>query len=372
MTRTARTACLICLLLRPVLSVSGNEIIEQSQKFPPWGIETAFSTGFIIPHHLDMQVYTNRHLSLMELSFCLPATGSRAWHHDWHFPERGWSYLYSSLGNSKILGDVHAIQTWIRFPLVRKGRSSLHLRPGLGVGWFRTVFDPRKNYKNLAIGSHLNVNLGLLAEYRIGLTEHFFAGFRAGLVHFSNGTIITPNYGINIPTLGAAFGWQSGKPARPERPARQIVKKKTAFCIGIAAGTKQILPAGGESYAAGALSFSGAYRLFANGSLGAGFDFFLDTSDEVILSRKGLDTKNRFSLVKPGVKVTGSWEVGRFAFDFHLGYYLGGKDQSDGPVYDILEMKYFMFNKCYLSCFLKTHYAKADFIGWGTGWVFGK
>ncbi|HRY33235.1 MAG TPA: acyloxyacyl hydrolase [Bacteroidales bacterium] len=372
MTLKARIACLFYLCLGSFLPASGNEIQTITQILPPWGIETAFSSGFIIPHHLDMQVYTNRHLSIMEFSLRIPTDGSRAWHHAYHFPERGWSYLYSSLGNSEILGDVHGIQTWIRFPLVRSGNSSLHLKPGLGLGWFRKVFDPRTNYKNLAIGSHLNVNLGLSAEYRIELSEQCFAGLRAGLVHFSNGTIVTPNYGINIPTMGVTFGWQQRRVWKPARIHQDTLKNKTLICIGMAAGTKQILPAGGRSYAVASFSLCATYRFFANGALGAGIDFFLDSSDELILSRKGKETPHSLSLVKPGLKVIRSWEIGRFAFDFQLGCYLGGKDQSDGSVYDILEMRYFMFKQWYLSCFLKTHYAKADFIGWGSGWAFGK
>ncbi|MEI6576456.1 MAG: acyloxyacyl hydrolase [Bacteroidota bacterium] len=334
------------------------------------GFEAKMQYGFIIRHHLDMGLYTDRLFMAFEANTTFQASGKKLWHQNYALPEFGISYFYSGLGNTKILGDVNALIPWIRFPLLKEGGFGFSIRIGLGMGYFKSPFEQFDNYKNLSIGSHLNAGILFDVESRIPLTEKIF--FNAGLSfhHFSNGVIKSPDYGINIPMITAGFLFIP----RPRMNRTRLtvfppVDKKTELRLSAHMGVKQIKPMLGPLFTT--FCFSGDFfkAVSKKSKLGAGLDVFFDTSDKVVLQHDGDTISHYSSLLKPGVKGMYELDLGQLRMFFELGLYLYGKDKNDGPIYHKLGIKYFLSSKTYVCFTLKTHYARADYISAGFGYT---
>lgn len=334
----------------------------------PFALEIRTSYGFVIRHHLDMGVYTTRHFPCFEMNIAWPSSGKSPWQQYYGYPASGLSYWYSSLGNTKILGDVHAVFAWTRIPLFNCRKSEINIRLGCGIGYFRKIFDRYENYKNLAIGSHLNANLQLLLEYRYPINNRFDLTGSLGMAHFSNGTIVTPNYGINVPHASLALSWNEGNwhPLKHDLVPNPF-KRHWNISLSVANGIKEILPVMGKKYLVYSFSAEGIYSRTVKGGIGAGLDVFWDGSERAILKRLKNETTNDAGLLKPGIKAIKQWNLGRTNLNFELGIYLYEKETSDGSVYDKLDLQYFITKRFFANVFLKTHYARADFIGWGCG-----
>jgi hypothetical protein len=330
--------------------------------------------GFVMRHHMDMGVYTISHFPSFEASISREVDGSKIWHQLYHYPTLGVSYWYSNLGNTSILGDVHALFPWIRFPLVRKERFTLNFRLGIGLGYFQKKFDRYSNYKNLAIGSHLNGNIQLLYDLRYSITQHLCLSAGIGIAHFSNGTMITPNYGVNVPALSAGLSWQPAVVAKVTKSNNEDLNPiiKHEFTFDVINGIKKVHPILGKTYLVFAVSGTYLSPISLKHKVGLGFDVFHDASDKDLVFRTYDIKPSEMEISKPGLKAVYEWDMDKLAIDFEMGIYLYQMEKSTGAIYDKLVIKYFVLRDCYLNCYLKTHYARADFIGWGIGYRFCK
>ena len=76
------------------------------------------------------------------------------------------------------------------------------------------------------------------------------------------------------------------------------------------------------------------------------------------------------SILRPGINAAYQLGMSRLAFIFNLGYYLGGKEKSNGPLYEKISVQYGFTKKLYASVMIKVHWGRADYIGWGLGYRF--
>lgn len=339
---------------------------------PPSLPSLEFNTfyGFLIRHHLDMGRYTNIRFPSWELAVSRQTDGSKTWHRDHHFPVQGLSVMYSGLGQTSELGDVWAVIPWLKIPVIRSGSLAVHFQFGTGAGYFQKKFDVLENYKNRAIGSHLNacIQFGLSLQYPVYRNLLLTGGFR--WIHFSNGSIKIPNYGINMPSLFAGLLLQPGRHRNtPEISQRTEEIRNPELRISYFHGTKQILPLNGPRYQVSVLSASCAWPFRRNGSMRSGLDFSVDQSDKALLRDEGRETSSAAELLKTGLFGGISSRFGRTTVYFDAGVYLSGKETSDGAVYDRLGLQVQLTRGLSTGIYLKSHYAKADFIGWGLSYT---
>lgn len=327
------------------------------------------SYGFILPHHPEMKVFSNRHFSLFELSLSRVTAGSLPWHHAYGFPETGVAYLYSDLGNTGILGSVNALCPYVDFPLIKGEEARLGFRFGAGLGWFSRTFHPFDNYKNTAIGSHLNaiIAMKILGEFRLNA----YTGLRAGFsfIHFSNGSTRVPNYGINICALegGVAVSLRRGSPLPYEAPLPEV-KFHPEYHFVLSAGVKEIFPVGGEMYPVFNLAVTALSPVNRHFIAGIGVDIGYDQSDEEILQRKGIPFSGPEEVVKYAANAAGGIRMGKLDVCLHAGVYLYQKENSEGSIYDKIVVNYAFSKHWLLNLTLKTHFARADFIAGGLGY----
>ncbi|MGC8864828.1 MAG: acyloxyacyl hydrolase [Bacteroidales bacterium] len=351
----------ICYLIPVVLKAQMPEIRQ--------GIQTSSIAyyGFILPHHPEMKVFTDHHIQAWEIDLAETTMGSKRWQWSYAYPVLGASLFYSNLGQTGILGEVFAAIPYVDFPLLRGKESSLMFRFGTGLGWFTQTFDRISNYKNTAIGSHLNAAISLQMAGDLALAPRL--SFRPGLsfIHFSNGATRVPNYGINFVAVNAGFSYMLVAP-RGEHIVWEPkpVKPRPEFLTIVTGTVKEIFPVGGEKYFAGNLAIDVRSMVSNHFLAGAGLDITYDVSDREVLRRLGKTIKDLETL-KYALNVHGGVQLGRLDLCLHVGAYLYQEDTSDGWIYDKITATYNLYGPWLLNLTLKTHFARADFVAGGIG-----
>ena len=342
-------------------------------------IEGRVYYGWTLDHHIEM-TYFKRHYPAFEVSIMKATYGKNRWEYMYNYPYIGVAYWYSGLGNTGVLGSAHAILPFINFPLYHKNTFTFHFRLAVGVGYLTKPYDRYENYKNLAIGSHINGAVNLLLEARWRLGKKFMTAVGVSWMHFSNGSIKTPNYGLNMPnvTLAVAYRISKENPYEkrkllPElRPFEFDNKKIIRVDVTAAFGLKdmQAQLGVGNTYFIGTVFANVMKSVSYKSNLGLGFDVSYDGSDVKILELKGITYEHQLQLVKTGINVAYELSFSQMAIMLNAGSYLSGLDKSDGYIYEKLAFRYDLTKNLFASLTLKAHYARADFIAFGLGWKF--
>lgn len=326
--------------------------------------------GFIMPHHKNMQHLTTGHFTAYEINFNVQTHGGKKWHCLYKFPVIGGALWYADLANPQVLGKAVAAYPYMNFHLYHGKNFYLNYRFGLGLGYITKPFDYIENYKNIAIGSHMNATLNMFYELKWMIRKKFSFTTGIGLTHFSNGAFKTPNYGINIPSIfaGVAYYLPHSENSIADISWKDVKEKRTELRLLFAGGMKEIYPPIGDQYGVFMLSLNYVKALNYKRELAAGLDVFLDYSDKRSVKRKGMPLNSDFGILKPGLYAGHNFVFSRLHLLLHLGYYLYAKDKSDGMIYSRFGLEYDLSYKFFAHLALKTHFAKADFVEWGIGY----
>ena len=342
-------------------------------------IETKFHYGFIYPHHLELQIF-NSHFPSFELSLQKETFGKHKWERAFAYPLIGMTFWYSGLGKSPFLGSAFALSPYIDFPLYRYKAFFLGFRFSLGVGYITKKFDRIDNYKNLAIGGHLNAAVNLMIDLRYSLSNRLILSGGISLQHFSNGSLKLPNYGLNYPSVNLGLAYRLVRENKnigdrfypPVEPFAAIVRRSIEFYIGGAIGYKNMESVYGENYFVTHFYENTFFRVSRKSKFGFGFDVSYDPSQLKTLEMNG-DTANRkLEIVRPGINAAYQLDLSKLGFILNLGYYLAGKEKSNGPLYEKISVQYSVTNHLFINIMLKVHWGRADYIGWGIGYRFEK
>ena len=249
---------------------------------------------------------------------------------------------------------------------------------GAGAAYLTKKFDRIDNYKYIAIGSHVNAAVNLMAEYRWKPSPHIQLSAGIQLMHFSNGSLKTPNYGLNIPAVsaGVAFRLNEEQPHILRRPHPDLTmyefdgKKHLEVKIGTIYARKQTGDIDGQKFDIYAGFISVMKSLNNKHNVGMCFDLSWDGSDALLVDRFDTASYNRINLTKPGIAIGYDLVLDRLSFALNAGLYLGGKDKSEGAGYFKFGIQYLIHENIFANLTLKTHYARADYFGLGLGYRF--
>ncbi len=295
----------------------------------------------------------------------------------YNYPIIGIAYWYSDLGRSPYLGNAHAVTPYIEFPLTYGKQTRLYFRTAVGLGYLTKHFDRIENYKNIAIGSHWNAAVSFQLDLKQKIGERFLFAFAIGLNHFSNGSMKTPNFGINIPSVSASLSYRLSK----ENPyfKKKLLPELSPFYFD-GKKTIDLNIAGGLGYKNMNAEREGKFMVgqaFANimrsisykSRIGLGLEASYDGTDEVIMYQKYNEKPdNNFQLTKTGVEVVYELNMSRVSFIGNLGYYLSGKYKGDGNIYEKIGIWYQLNNEFFAHLTLKAHAGRADFLTLGIGY----
>ncbi|MBM3403639.1 MAG: acyloxyacyl hydrolase [Bacteroidetes bacterium] len=367
---------LACLLLC-LWSLSGRGQFDHRLINPNLVVEAKLHYGFIFNHHIELAEFDG-HFPAFEISLARATYGKQKWEQLYNYPIIGIGFWYSALSKSPGLGSAAALFPYINYPLFRVNNFALHFRFALGLGYLTKKFDRIENYKNLAIGSHFNaaVNLMLEARYKVGSRLTLAGGI--SLQHFSNGSLKLPNYGLNIPMINVSAAYLLKRPNKnitdrlipPTDPFEAIPKRNIEIDLIGGWGTKNMEAIFGQNYMVFSLASNTFLPVTGKSKWGIGWDLTYDQSDRHLLHRQNIDEPNDLKIVKSGISAAYQLNMSHLAYIFNFGYYLSGREKSDGPIYQKIGFQLAATDNFLINVTLKVHYGRADFVTWGLGYRF--
>lgn len=333
--------------------------------------------GWTLDHHIEITPY-KRHYPAVEISLLKATYGRTRWEYMYNYPLIGISYWYSDLGRTRPLGSAHAVFPFIDFPLLRNKGFNIYFRLGVGIGYLTRKYDRYDNFENLAIGSHLNGAVNILFEARWRLGSRLIASTGVSLMHFSNGSIKQPNYGLNMPGVNFAIAYRLSHENKYERkkllpelfPFEFDGRKFLQLDLNAALGIKdlQATLGNGNQFIEAVVFGNLLWPVSFKSRIGFGIDISYDGSDKILLKLRGEEPEHRIDYINTGI--TGAYELAfsKMSIMLNLGINLSGADKSDGYVYEKLALRYAIFKNLFGSLTLKAFYGRADFLSLGVGY----
>ena len=318
------------------------------------------------------------HAPAYELSLHHNTYGQHRWEVLHNYPSIGLTFYYSGFRNDSIsreLGRVFALYPYINFPIIPNENSKLTFKLGVGVSYLTNKFDPKENYHNYAIGSHVNAAVNLSFEYRQRIFERLHWVNSIGLTHFSNGATRTPNMGINIFSVASGFSWYLKRPKdlidyklRPKNYLFEFDGKRHfvtdyQYTLGFKDMSQQY---GTHQYyfihnVAGNLML----QLTERDRLGLGLEFVYDPSAKTLHP----EWNKPRDYVKIGGLLSYEMMLDRVSFMFNLGI------RNNVPIpqkaflfYQKVGARYYFNESLFATLSFTTYDIKADFISFGLGY----
>lgn len=358
--------------------------VQASAQHKLWGsnllLEGRVNYGFMINHHLEMEIF-NAHFPSFEINLGKETYGRERWQAMYGYPFVGVSYWYSHMGGSEFVGSAHAVFPYVNYPILRNRKHELNFRVGLGLAYLTKRFERLENYKYIAIGSHVNAAANLMAEYRWRFNPRMNMAIGLGLMHFSNGSTKTPNFGVNTPSINVAFAYRLSK--ENSYLNKKIVPslytfefpgtKSIDFSVGATAALKDMGSEYGRSFM--------IYNFFGNvmkqfsfkSSAGVGFDVTYDESDFYFAELNKVEYERDREILRFGVGPAYQLHMSKLSYNFGLGFYISGK-MAPTNSYFKLGLQYQVTPGLFANLTLRTHFGQADFVGIGLGykipWVY--
>lgn len=337
-------------------------------------LETRINYGFLVNHHLEMKIF-NAHFPSFEVNLGKETFGQERWQVLYGYPIIGLSYWFSHMGNSQYLGSANALFPYVNYPLLRTSRQELNFRVGLGLAYLTKRFDRLENYKYVAIGSHLNAAVNLMVEYRYRVSPRLNLAAGLALMHFSNGSTKTPNYGINSPSLNLAAAYRLSKENpylnRKMLPGLFLFEFDGKRFIDLSAATTLAYKDMGSEYGRQFMIYNFfadiTYPLTFKSSAGIGFDITHDESDKFTAELKSIEYEKPSQLIRVGINGAYRLSMSNLHYMFNLGYYVGGRVHPTKSYFKI-GLQYDITHNLFVALSLRTHFAQADFVGIGIGY----
>jgi len=334
-----------------------------------WNMLMRADYGFIIAHRPALEPLQQKKVSGFEFTFSKTTNGEKDWEKIYNFPTYGVTLAYFNLGSPDHLGYGIAVYPGIDFPLGKKNpEKGFHFRYGTGLGYIQKKFDRENNFKNAAIGSHINGIIHFDLHYETTISARSNLELSVGITHYSNGAYRLPNLGINIATFSLAYGVFSGE--RKTFTARTIppFNKKSYVIVHAGGFPKEIYPPLGKKYFSAVVSTMWLKQVSYKSAWGLGADLFYDNSIKPRLEHIEEEVHSMDNF-RPGIYAGYHLSVNNFGLMFNMGYYLYNAWEDDGNVYHRICLHYY-FEKLFLCANLKTHYARADMVEFGIGYKF--
>ncbi len=329
--------------------------------------------GYIITQRQSVAHLIKGQIGGGELTYVFRTCGQRSWQPLHAFPEFGLSYMHLYLANPSEIGNLDALYPYMNLRLNKQKRNfKMYLRLGLGLANMSKPFDRLTNPKNNAIGSHLNgyVNIRLSSSYMLSKSWRLDSGI--GLTHASNGSIKTPNLGLNMATLNLGLGYVFGNKNLEmckDSVMPKLTKRWHPSVLGVF-GFKELEHPLGNKYMSYALCGNLYYSLNHKNRLGTAVEFVYSNETRVKLERDSASTERIKDVIKIGVKGGYAFHVDRISIPIDFGYYVYQNDNLKEKFFHRIGVRYMVTKHVIANVTLYTHWAKADYFEWGMGYEF--
>jgi hypothetical protein len=233
---------------------------------------------------------------------------------------------------------------------------------GGGLGYITQKWSREENYKNVMIGSNWNVCIVLQSEVSWKVTNRLHLKTGASFIHFSNGSTVKPNLGVNAPTLSIGIEYAFKPVSDLLEETKEWNHAKNEFIV-TAGGFFKSEEALDRKYEAGTVRLE--YGRFTANEKNR-FHGSLDVMRNGGLAREfKMEEPNPIELWQLGVFAGYSVVFGRSEIIMGMGSYLYTSKSPEGILYHRAGYRYRWSEKWMANVTLKTHFFKADYFEFG-------
>ena len=229
----------LLLLSFTIVATVYNTYCQEYKNIPV--IDNRIHAGKILNVFKGYELFPERKTSITnQLYFGYKTRGNKKWHRRFNFPEFGFSYFLSNLGNTEQFGYAHGIIPNYTTVLVNTNRIKLKYSIGFGLGYFTKIFDEENNPHNFLIGSHI-MNMSFMSFYfDFKINSQFSLILGSSIIHGSNGHFNIPNGGINNVTGNFGIRYQMSKESDVKPSELTKPKKRLKFNINAGYGIHEL------------------------------------------------------------------------------------------------------------------------------------
>jgi hypothetical protein len=383
----------VFLIAMAGLPARGLSPKSDSTTFVPTRLAIRAHHGYLVPHHRSMAFSNTEYINGAELfvSGYFPGVATRR-------PTNfGIGYYCSNLGSREVYGNAHAIFAAIEADFFRTNLPFYFQQAtAFGISYNTERFDIQDNSYNRAIGSHLNAYASISFSLVVEINDRLTLSAGPSLVHTSNGNIRHPNFGLNLLNTRAGLAYRFRPlPALPEGslhegtfpegirsegtpPQIPSPFRKHSAQIIASGGVRQLSHKIRENFFVGSLLADYSYRVNRYQALGGGADLFWDPTE----GRETYVTESRVEDIVPwhlGMHLTWERYWNRFSIVLQPGYKVLTLSEHNFMQYNRAGIRYRPAGIRYrpaehliLSCAIKAHGFRADFIEFGVGVALGR
>lgn len=194
-------------------------------------IYVGYLSGFLIPHHEDMQ-HMYAHISGLQIQYLSSNISNIDLDvRKYKFSQRlGYVFSYYDLG-TQISGKSFSAGILTSSDIIKNSGNTIRWRTafkfGLGLGYLTQKYDLKTNPENRAIGSHINGYMQIGLSFESKVIERANLYLELGMAHSSNASWKMPNLGINLPYLQFGVGYSLNQVSNKIRKSYIDNKVKT-------------------------------------------------------------------------------------------------------------------------------------------------
>ena len=305
------------------------------------------------------------------------------WKNKWNHPKLGLAYSFLSFGDKEVLGFAHSVFPNAYFNVFNRERIKVQVSAGFGISYLTRTYQNQINETNNAIGSSINN----ISKIGIGLRHQFNQiSIRAGVdfTHYSNGGTKSPNSGINVVTgsfsMIKSFGVQEKKTLIEPSDDGVNNFKRHGFNLQYHIGITEDDVLNGPKYLIHAVSAAYRFKFSRAYSLLAGLEYEYNYAKFHFELNAFQDRETASRRAKQWVYIIAQeFQLVDFSLRTQIGIYSNQPvDNNNDPFYFKLIPQYNIrvnnlpyVQSIGLGVALKSHYAKAEFLGLSMNINFG-
>ncbi|HYG49796.1 MAG TPA: acyloxyacyl hydrolase [Flavobacteriales bacterium] len=336
---------------------------------PELGIKAQL--GYLAIHSTKMIYLLQGHALSTEIYAEKITTGKKNWHQAYSIPAVGISAHFMNFGNPANMGYSFSLIPYMKLHLIKRSHFELNTRLGAGLGYLTKYFDRIHNNKNSAIASPLNaaISINLEPEWK---TKYVDMGFGISFMHFSNGSLKTPNMGFNVPSLSLSMGYKFNQqlPAENRQKVFDEFQKKNHYELYAVGGVKEIMPSNGPKYLYSGIHFQYRRHYSVKSNFLAIADVNYNAGYKKAYENKYKTTVSNSAGLRAGLGIGYGLSFDRLCLSIQNGVYLYDQLNHDGIFYHRVAARYYFDNRLIAGFSLDTHFATADVVEFGFGYSF--
>ncbi len=352
-----------------LIYLSFLSLILFGQSSYPYNIGMRSQYGFILNHAETMEYITAQHFPAFEIYFEKETFGKKEWQKAYHFPK--WGFAFYTANFNQYIGKGFNLHPYISFPIINKDKFELDFRVGSGIGYITKPYDPTLNYKNVAIGTHLNATFSFMLDASFKLSPQLKLHSNFVFTHFSNTSFAKPNLGINIPTAGLGLSYHFGKKQSIDTTSLNSFDKKLnkwVYKISASFGVNETYTVINKKYIAAVASISAEKQLNRKSRIGFEANVFQNPALAAALRSLGESIDKDIEVLQLGIGPSYTLTIDNFGIFLQAGFYLKTRFKEVGNMYHRVGGIYDFNDKLSAHLILKTHFATAEYLEFGLGY----